>query len=182
MQTTNSTLYSDSEKLVMLYQMYKGKLFAIAYYYLHDKYDAEDALQITFEKIMKNMHLVGEPDSVQTRALLSVMVKNNSINILNKKKKTMFIDDDSYILQMSSKDNVERQVEGDIIKQSVISAINELPSIYRDALMLKYINGFDITEIAQALDSNYHTMQKRLKRGKNILMENLRKRGIADYE
>ena len=52
--------------------------------------------------------------------------------------------------------------------------IRELPAIYRDVLLLFFVDGYETKEIAEFLGLRRETVKKRLQRGRVILQERLR--------
>ena len=58
---------------------------------------------------------------------------------------------------------------------SIRKALNEIPEIYREVIVLKYIDGRSHATIAQLLDLSHAAVDKRLTRGKDLLRESLRR-------
>ena len=52
--------------------------------------------------------------------------------------------------------------------------IRELPAIYRDVLLLFFVDGYETKEIAEFLGLHRETVKKRLQRGRAMLKERLR--------
>ena len=59
--------------------------------------------------------------------------------------------------------------------ESVRRAMNELPEIYREVLVLKYIDDRALEDIAELLDISVAAVDKRLMRGKAMLREPLKR-------
>ena len=51
---------------------------------------------------------------------------------------------------------------------SIRKALNEIPEIYREVIILKYVDGRSHAEIAQILDISHAAVDKRLSRGKEL--------------
>jgi len=65
---------------------------------------------------------------------------------------------------------------------SLTDAVLKLPVIYKDALKLKYVQGFSNSEIAGMLDISEAAVRKRLERARSMLEEILRREDFAnDY-
>ena len=47
--------YSDSEKLERLYELYEQKMYAVAFSILRNEWQAEDAVQDAFVRLLKNI-------------------------------------------------------------------------------------------------------------------------------
>ena len=70
----------DDEKLSLLYELYEQQLYWVAYSVLHQEQQAEDAVQDTFEKLVKKINGIQEPASSEVKYLLLRMVKNTAID------------------------------------------------------------------------------------------------------
>ena len=67
--------------------------------------------------------------------------------------------------------NMERTDDLDSLAKAVLN----LPVIYKDALKLKYVQGFSNSEIAGMLDISEAAVRKRLERARRMLEEILRR-------
>ena len=54
------------------------------------------------------------------------------------------------------------------------NALNDLPDIFREAVVLCDIEGFSYEEIAETLDINLGTVKSRISRGREELRKNLK--------
>ena len=77
-------LKRNSEKAFKkVYEQYKNLVYYQAYCILNNKEDAEDVLQNTFIKFMKNIEYIDDDSSLNQ--LLSKMSKNEAIDMYRKK-------------------------------------------------------------------------------------------------
>lgn len=85
-------------------------------------------------------------------------------------------DDEGELGTFSCPSNVviENETYSDVIK-----AIEELPDIYRDLIILEHFHNYSKKEIAKLLNVNYDTVKKRTERGRDLLLEKLEKRGVT---
>ncbi len=58
---------------------------------------------------------------------------------------------------------------------SIRKALCDIPEIYREVIVLKYVDGRSHAEIAQILDISHAAVDKRLSRGKDLLRESLKR-------
>jgi RNA polymerase sigma-70 factor (ECF subfamily) len=58
---------------------------------------------------------------------------------------------------------------------SIRKALNDIQEIYREVIILKYVDGRSHAEIAQILDISHAAVDKRLSRGKDLLRESLKR-------
>ncbi len=59
--------------------------------------------------------------------------------------------------------------------ESIRRALNQLPEIYREILLLKYVDNRSHEDIAQLLEISLAAVDKRLMRGKDMLRESVRR-------
>ena len=70
---------------------------------------------------------------------------------------------------------VDQEVVEAFGHEHIREQLNQLPEIYREILVLRYIDGRSYEEIAQVLGISLAAVDKRLMRGKALLREALRK-------
>ncbi len=58
---------------------------------------------------------------------------------------------------------------------SIRKALNDIQEIYREVIILKYVDGRSHADIAQILDISHAAVDKRLSRGKDLLRESLKR-------
>ena len=159
----------DRDKFTILYEKYSKLLKYVAFQKLHDDQLAEDAAHNAFLNIIKNFHMVGDPNSHKTRRLLVVVTENAAIDILRKQKK----------YPQSSFDELEPVLgrEQDLLDKiavrELMDMIAALPDIHRIALELRVFQGLSEKQIAAILDISYEAVRKRLERARAMLMQQM---------
>jgi len=154
---------NQRNELSEFYKENKRRFYAIAFSKLHDRTDAEDAVQEAFLRIVKKSdHFFAK--SWNDRILyVSVIVRNVSIDIYLKKHKhkceslTDDIEDDNLPL-------LERTV-GELSRAELMSFISSLSEALRQVLFLKIHYQMTTSEIASALDISETAARKRLSDG-----------------
>jgi RNA polymerase sigma-70 factor (ECF subfamily) len=156
-----------------IYNKYSKFMFKVAYNVLHNNYDAEDAVQQAFLRIIDNVDKIGDLEDKKTRNFIGVICHNVAINIYNKAKKAVAteneeVSDTEYDVSVIVIDNeackkLERFIYG-------------LDDIYKELLLLK-AQGYSIKEISEVLKINPKTAQKRLERGRIKIKNFLAKEG-----
>lgn len=129
-----------------LYDQYKALLMTIAYQILKDEALSEDAVHDAFLAPAKNMGRLSGRSPVQIRNYLIIIVKNNSFNIYNKRKKEEYIEELAPGLQ-----SVEPDIESRAAQQKLAELIKSLDPKYADMLILKYFYGLSVNETAASL-------------------------------
>ncbi len=139
-----------------LYYSYRKLMFYIASEILHDPGLAEDAVNEAFFRIAKNFSKINEVHCPRTRNFIVIIVRNIAVAAEE------FVD--------TMAELPESRLEFTETKR----VIRELPAIYRDVLLLFFVDGYETKEIAEFLGLRRETVKKRLQRGRVILQERLR--------
>lgn len=164
-----------------LYNKYKFLLYKEAYNILHDKSLAEDMVKQTFIKIMDNIHKIKDIDSAETRNYLCIICRNLSINFYNKNKRISIYDKDDMIdIKSRLEDDFNELIIDNENVELLKKAVNKLPVIYRDVLILEKIKDNTIEDIAKILDISIDAVRKRSQRARKLIMEILEKDGVIN--
>ena len=84
MLVTYLNLLDDPEeqrKFERVYTEYRQMMFYVANDVLHNEYDAEDAVQQAFMRVMNHLDGVDENDKHKTKSFLSIIAQNVAIDI-----------------------------------------------------------------------------------------------------
>ena len=146
-------------------------MYNVAYRFMKNSQDAEDAMQEAFIKAFKKIEAYkGE---VAFGAWLKKIVIHTCIDML-KSVKLRFADLDENYMNVVSDDDWE--IEEGISIEEVKSAISKLPEKYELVLSLFLIEGYDHKEISTILEISEVNSRTQLLRGKNKLKESLKLR------
>ena len=170
-----SVLETDDDKnqFEQLYIKYKDKMYSIAYGILHNIEDSEDAVHQTFLTIANNFKKINSMPLDETEAYIIVILRNNSIDIFNKNKKTS-----EHLTKLDENQAVDIDFFNKIDYHRLIEAILNLPQIYKDVMLMYYLEGFSSKEIAKMFDISINNVCKRLERAKKSLKKELSKEWI----
>ncbi len=161
---------SDREKFVALYEKYKKKMYHTAYLVLQDSYSAEDAVHEAFISVARNLDKIHSVDSAETAAYMCRAAKTRALNIYNAKKKET--EQESFLEEGRDIPFDEPEFERICARSEVAEiakCINQLPSPYRDVIVLRYLDDMPPREIASALGRKPDTIKKQLSRGRQML-------------
>ena len=169
----------DKTKFELIYEQYGKLMFYIANQILKDKFLAEDAVHDSFIKIIKNLDKIQDVNCHKTKSFIAIIVKNHAINMFNNRKRKycisldevqniLFKDFEDFVLENNNDNNVNSL--GDIGK-----AIMQLPTIYKDVMILKFVHELANPEIATLLNINETTVRKRIERAKQKIQASLEK-------
>lgn len=159
----------DRRAQLKLYNQYCDAMYTVAFRFMKNSQDAEDAMQDAFIKAFKKIDMFkGE---VTFGAWLKKIVIHTSIDLL-KSAKLKFSEMDENHLKVVSDDSWE--VDEKVSLEEIKRAISELPRKYELVLSLFLIEGYDHGEIAGILEISEVNSRTQLLRGKQKLKESLK--------
>lgn len=152
-------LMHEREKFETGYEKYADLLYRVAYSYLKNADDAEDAVHDTFIKYMH--HLFAFRDESHERAWLIRVTVNRCKDLLKHP---------SHASLEEAEELAAPQEES-----SVQQALSVLSEPYRIPIILHYLEGFDVREIAKILNCSESAVKMRLMRGRTMLKDIIEK-------
>lgn len=156
---------SSKDKFVYLYVEYRSLLQYIANRILFDNQLAEDVVQSTYIKIIKNIHKIDDVKSNKTKAFLVVIARNIALKEYHKKKKASEIFSSEFedlVFESSSSSSIDDIIINREKVEEIMNVIESLPMIYKDTFALKYTYELTNKEIAEYLDISEDLVRKRL--------------------
>lgn len=158
----------DKIKFEEMYIKYKQRLFKLSFCILHNKEDAEDAVHQSFLTIANNFEKIKTMSCHEMESYIVIIIRNNSINTYNKNiERCTELDEEQLPIDI---DFFE-----DINYENLVRTISGLSQIYKDVLLLHYVNDFSVKEISKMLDISIDNVRKRLERAKRLLKSELEK-------
>ena len=143
-----------------LYEEYSQTLYRIAFTYMKNRYDAEDALQETFLRLIRGR--VAFVDAQHEKAWLIRTVSNVCRDML-KAKSRHHLDLDAQTQLAAPEPEAN----------ALLAAILALPGKYTTAVYLYYSEGYAVSEIADMLRQSPNTVKTWLFRARKALKESL---------
>ncbi|MEE0128691.1 MAG: RNA polymerase sigma factor [Eubacterium sp.] len=150
------------------YNLYGDMLYKIAYLYLGNPADAEDALQEIFIKLLSRT--LPFKNAEHEKAWLIRVTQNKCRDMLRSTHGVSFPENESIAAEDDDFCGAER-------KADVIAAIQSVPPQAKTAIILYYYYDYSVAQIAQTLKISNSAVKMRLKRGREIL-----KSKLGDYE
>ena len=141
------------------------KLYRLAYSYVHNENDALDIVQESAYKAIKNSHSLKNPQYVGT--WLYRIVINESISLLRKHKQ-----------QMVELYEADGETEDQYTDFDLRQALNSLDPLDKTVVVLRFFEGMQLNQIAEAMDENLNTVKSRLYRSLKKLKLSLAKEGV----
>ncbi|PHQ28465.1 RNA polymerase sigma factor [Leeuwenhoekiella nanhaiensis] len=155
---------------MQLYKKYSEGMYYVAFRFLKNSFEAEEAMQEGFVKAFTKMHQYN--GEVTFGAWLKRIVINKSIDML-KAKKLELVAMNEQVLGTVDEQN-DWSVDDGITIDQIKQAIEELPERYRYAVMLFLIEGYDHQEISEILEITEVASRTLVHRGKKKLQEKLK--------
>ena len=141
------------------------KLYRLAYSYVHNENDALDIVQESAYKAIKNSHSLKNPQYVGT--WLYRIVINESSSFLRKHKQ-----------QMVELYEADGETEDQYTDFDLRQALNSLDPLDKTVVVLRFFEGMQLNQIAEAMDENLNTVKSRLYRSLKKLKLSLAKEGV----
>lgn len=156
----------DKVKFEEIYQKYRGFMLKIASRILHGQQDAEDAVHNAFLSIAKNMRIVPPLDSPQMRGFIYIVTQNKALDLLDQRKRH---NNEVPLTDLPVLAEEEHHLAW---------CIAQLPSRYREVILLKYSHGYTTREVADILGISFAAASKLDQRAKARLRELCEKEGL----
>lgn len=161
-----------TNKLESLYYKYNSLMYSTAFRILNDHQLAQDAVQMAFVKIIKNIKIINEIECNKTKALMVIICRNISIDLYNKRKHNNSIAIEEMNEYMP---DYAFNIDEHMIKHESLTVLKRkirlLHQPYADIISLKYFYDYSDSEIAKILDISEQNARVRLHRAKNSLID-----------
>jgi len=172
----------DREAFRELVQLYKDKMYHLAYRMLSNKQEAEDVVQETFLRVYTNLNRYDDTHKFST--WIYRIATNLCIDRLRKRKGTLSLDAenpegegiDGYDMLSSSDPLPEQQLVLSETQQLIRDAIEKLPAKYKSIVILRYLHDMSLQEISNVLNMPVTTIKTRVHRGREALRKKLDQR------
>jgi RNA polymerase sigma-70 factor (ECF subfamily) len=164
----------DLEAFEALYHKYKGPIFRTALAITRDQGAAEDILQDCFLRVYMHIHKVD--GSAPLPPWLHRIAINLSYNWAAKQRVRLIpLEEMIDRLKASPLLSPEKVAERGELQQIVQEAIDALPFKQRAVLILFYLQGFSLAEIAYIMNCPVGTVKSRLYYGRENLRQKLQR-------
>jgi RNA polymerase sigma-70 factor (ECF subfamily) len=158
----------DRDAFRSLYDMYKDRVYSIAFYFLRrDPAAASDVTQQVFLKLMTNIQQFRGGSEFST--WLYRLVVNTCMDSSRRHKPTVGLAETIPQPARQEHDYLRRETA-----DSVQAAVAALPEKFRIAVLLRYFDDLSYEQMAEALDCSMGTVASRLSRGHRMLADLLK--------
>lgn len=174
------SLADTEEKKDIISRIYEEcypSLLRTALSILNNKHNAEDAVQSTMLRIVKNMDKYDFSDFEKVKILLYISVRNTALNTYNslRNSKETDLPDVPEAYGSVSADAFELAMN-DLLAETIYKAFDALDQKYRDVCILRFYHGLKEREIAELLQIPQKTVSTRIARGREALRNSLKEK------
>lgn len=159
------------------HKQYADKIFR---YCLFRVYDRERAKELTQQVFLKTWEYLGKGNSIDTPQAFLYRAATNLIIDEKGKKQTVSLDElvDNGAEPSNSEEKITLEMHIDA--RYIIERIDELDPLYKEVLLLRYVDDMGPKDIAILLNETQNVISVRLHRGKAQLKGLLKKQKQAD--
>lgn len=156
---------SDSQRLEQLYELYEQKMYAVAFSILHNEWQAEDAVQDAFIRLLKNINKLKDNDSRESRTYVLRTIKAAAIDQYRKnssenKQCTPIMDMEIE----DKKDDITDVVSNITNKMMLDHILSSLAKQYREVVVYRCLYQLSVKETAAVLEIGESVVRKRQQR------------------
>ena len=160
---------SGEEKVLQIYEKYHRLMLYIAKQILSDHALAEDAVSESIEKLIRNIHKVGDVSCYKTKSFVVIIVRNTALNILKKQGRTDSYEEAEFEKIPDKDTNISDEIISAEGYNKIVDIIDALPDSLRDTAILSLVHGQSHEEIAETLEISYDAVKMRLSRAKKTI-------------
>ncbi|MDO4469790.1 MAG: RNA polymerase sigma factor [Bacillota bacterium] len=155
--------------LETMYKLYEQGMYRVAYGVLHNKEQAEDAVQDSFEKLLKYLPQIDAPDSPKTQKLVLKTVRNTAIDQYRRNNKQ----NEWMAEQEQGEEETNTFVKSVEDREFIQQLLNAVPAEYREIIKLRCYYGFSAKETGDILGLSEGNVNKRLERARKLIADRL---------
>lgn len=158
---------TKQKNLIEAYEKNADALFRHCFFKIHDRELAKDLLQETF---VKTWDYIAQGKEISNMRAFLYKTLNNMIIDEYRKKKVVSLDE---LAEEGFDPMAETGPTADdrFMGEKALRLLQEIPNPYRDAVVMRYVNGLDLSEIAEITGETENTVSVHVHRGLTKLKE-----------
>lgn len=165
-------LSGNRDAFGLLVERYQDQMLAYVKYMGFDDATAYDVVQDGFVRAFRHLGRCGDPERFDGWLFRIVANLCRTAGKRRSKRAMEALDDHRSTLVSQEPTPHERAEELDM-RAHVESALETLPDDQREALVLMYLQGYSVNDIAELTDASQSAVKMRLKRGRDALKDRL---------
>lgn len=154
----------DRELVNKIFSKMNIKMYNISFNILRNNYDAEEAVAQTFLKIVENIERISALPCPQIEPYCVIILKNETMNIIRKRKKIVHAEDIDYFQQDDGAYHIWEEYLETVNKEKLLSCVNRLSKDERNFIYLRFINEMKFKDISVLLGITEEAAKKRSQR------------------
>ncbi len=166
-----AVLQTDEQRkdLTDFYEKNKNRLYSIAFSKLHNREDAEDAVQETFLRIANKPERFFQISQNKRTAFADVIIRNIAVDMYRKNSAIEEVELTDIISAANLEPDFQENIFAMLSSDELIRCISELSPLQRDILELNVYQGLTIREMSQFLSISENVVRQRLYRARKSL-------------
>lgn len=163
----------DSEKLKLLYQIYEKPFYHIAYAILHQHQQAEDAVSDAFEKIIRNLHRIGDPEDPGTKQYMTAIIRNTAINQYRKNirySRNCMDWNEEFSQIPDSRDELQARIKRNSLRDILAQMFSVLSEQDEQIVLMHCRDGLTFGRISEVLHLKEATVRKKYERARKRMI------------
>lgn len=168
----------DQRAFAEIVELYKDKLYHLAYRMMNNRQEAEDVVQESFLRVFKNLDRYDENQKFST--WIYRIATNLCIDRLRKRRPVYSLDAetdheglDGYSMLPSDDRTPESELLLSETQKLIRDAVETLPVKYKSIMILRYLQDLSLQEISEVLDLPVTTVKTRVHRGREYMRKKL---------
>ena len=163
---------SNQDVMAALYEAYEQPMYGIAYAILHDRYQAEDAVQEAFIRMVRYLPKCRDIYSQKTKTLIVRCIKSAAIDIyrINKRESGHISTEENTWIE-DNHNAIESYMETISFCQMLDKIRDRLPGIYQDVIRMRFYYGMPVAAISKELGISEDNVYQRLSRARKLVKE-----------
>ena len=157
------------ERFMELYETVYRDMYRLAYYYMGNGEDAEDAVHNAFLQILKHFKTLQNASAGDLAPQIAVTTKNEAISLLRKRRGSVPLED---------RDGFSETLEAVTGYQALVDSFTRPPQTYRAVMEMKLLLGYSDGEIAAKLGLTKTAVNTRISRGRRLLRDIVAQEGF----
>ena len=167
--TVEAACRGEGNALAGLYERYYAMMVWVAYAVLLDRSLAEDAAQQAFATAYEKIRSLRLPD--RFGPWLAAICRNTAQDMARARKRDV-------ALQKRAASEIQSESNSNGFDRTVKEAVDSLPAMYREVVVLHYYSGLSYQEIESVIGISGHKVKGRLARARKQIQVHLEKEGF----
>lgn len=159
-------------------EIHSDALFRFCYFKVSDREVAKDLIQDTF---MKTWGYMARGEKIDNIRALFYKILGNLIIDYYRKKKAVSLDtlaEKGFDPSFDEKEVLENKFDG----ENALILLNQIPDMYKDLIMMRYIQDLSLAEIASITNEPQNTIAVKIHRGLKKVKEIFQEKTHTHYE